>query len=688
MGPRADKRRLLTSWAARLVASALCALGLLIAVPSAALAHAVLVSSNPAAGADLAVPPAVVTLVFDEPLVASLSKATVAAPNGRTFTSTVVGKTMKVRLSGSGSGVYRVDWKTVSQVDGHTITGSFSFGVGVAVAASAGTSSPAPGAGDITLSVLRGIEYAVLLLACGMALLARLGRDLPLRQPTVTIAAALLASGVVVVCGEAVLASSGWSARGFADYLSNGTTGWARVGRLVLEAALLVFVLLRRRLSVVLLAGIVGAVAVAGHGADVEPAWQGIAVNAGHLAAAAVWAGGILALGLLRLQGYWGTVRAAVLPRFSRVAPWAFAVSVGLGAVQATELLASPQPVLGTSYGLTLVAKAVAITAIVPLSVLAWWRSREHVRGEAALALVVIAAAAALAAFPVVPKEAREAAEEQPAPTSREPGFPQPGDLTIGGRAGDVMVALSLHPAKPGANTATVYLAPPATRKTAAHIRVSGRTVALQSCGPTCRRATVELHGSQTVEVVVPGHGSARYSLPALPAETGRDVVSSAVARMDRLHTYRVDENLSGIRSRYVYATPHQMFVRTWFGNGPQDTLWIGPKLYRRVRPDAPWKLQARGELAPAPYFVWNPFKPLADIHVVGTSHVGGRLVTVLTAFGGHGDNPQAVWFTLYVDEATHTVLRSQMWAPNHFMDDRFVDLNRPVHLPNPGPAG
>jgi copper transport protein len=658
---------------------------MLLLVPATADAHAALVSSDPAPGTDAGATPAVVTLLFDEPLVESLSKATVTGPGGRQFTSTVSDKTMHVPLSGNVPGVYRVDWKTVSRIDGHTITGTFRFGVGVAVTSS--LSTPGPGSGDIVLAGLRAIEYALLMLACGMALLGRLGRELPLRQPAVPVAAALLVSGVIVVGGEAVLASSGLSVRGTLDYLSIGTTGWARVTRLLIEAALLAFALLRRHLSGTLLAGVIGSVAVAGHGADVEPAWQGMAVNAGHLAAAGLWAGGIMALALIRLRAQWSVVWKDIVPRFSRVAPWAFGVSVGLGAVQATQLLGSPQQVLDTSYGLTLVAKAVVIAAMVPLSLLAWRRAREHVRGEAVLALVVTAAAAALAAFPVIPKESSEAAAEHQAPlTKRVPWFPQPGDLTMGGRAGKVMVGLSLNPGRPGPNTATVYLAtPPASRSTTALIRVGGRSFSLRSCGTSCRTGTVDLQGRETLDVEVSGHGTAVYRLPVLPAKDGQAIVTAAAQWMNRLHTYRVREVLSGFHSAYVYATPHKMYLRTWYGDGPQDTLWLGPKVYKRLSPTARWRLESTGVVPPVPYFVWMPFTPLVDVHVVGTATVAGTPVTVLVAFGGHGNDPEAVWFTIYVDPATHQVLRSQMWAPNHFMDDRYQGFDQPVNLPKPG---
>lgn len=485
------------------------------------------------------------------------------------------------------------------------------------------------------------MEDALLLLAIGIALLARLDHERLLTQPTRAVAAGLLCAGVLVVAAEAILASSGLSPRGAADYLAHGTTGWARVARISLETAILLVALVRRRIAAPLLLAVTGALAVASHGADVEPAWQGITVNAAHLTAAGVWAGGIMALALVRLTGQWPSASATLLPRFSRVAPWAFGFSVVLGAIQAAQLLGGPGEALGSSYGLTLVAKGLAVAAMVPLSLLAWRRLRVHVRTEAALALVVVAAAAALAAFPVVPKEAREVAEGTgDVGFLRTSVFPRSGDLTMGGQAGTMMVGLSLHPGRPGTNTVTVYLASPATRSTAATVRVSGHVYPLRVCGGSCRTGTAQLVGDQVLRVDVSNQGTATYHLPTLPAPDGARLANAASARMDALRTYRVRENLSGVRSLYLFATPHQMFVRTWFGDGPQDTVWLGTEVYRRTSPTAPWRLKASGTPAPVPYFPWMPFSPLAGVHVIGHSRVGGKAVVVLTAFGGHGTSP------------------------------------------------
>jgi copper transport protein len=678
-------------WPARLVTLILAAVALLLFLPATtASAHAVPVSATPAPGARLGATPGSVVIVFDEPLVARLSGTTVTAPAGRKFTGTVSGKTIRVPLSTNAPGIYQVDWKTVSVIDGHTITGSFQFGVGVSPAvttASAGATAQGPTASDVIVAVLRGAEYALLLLACGLALLAVLGRGLPLRVPVVVVADALLLSGVAVVAAEAILASSGRSVGGITDYLTNGVTGWARMVRLALEAAVVEVAIFRARLSPVLLAGVIGAVAVAGHGADVEPAWQGIAVNAAHLAAAGVWAGGIMALALLKVTGRWQGAGQELLPRFSRVAPWAFLMSVALGVVQAAQLLGGLDQVLSTPYVLTLVVKALAVAAMIPLSLLGWRRIRVSVRAEAALAVAVVAAAAALAAYPVVPKEAREAAEAPVASGSaadQVSPFPRPGDLTMGGRAGHVMVGLSVHPGRPGRNTVLVYLASPATAASGTRIQVRGRWHPLSSCSASCRTGTVDLHGGEQMAVAVGGRdgGTAIFQLPPLPARDGAALAASADARMNGLRSYQVDENLSGIRSAYAYARPHQMWLRTWYGDGVQQTLWVGSSVFVRWGPSAPWRLKSTGTPAPVPYYPWDPFKPFANAHLVGTGTVAGTPVTIVSLFGGHGSDPEGVWFTLYVSQKTGRVLRSQMWATNHFMSDRYFAFNQPAGIP------
>ncbi len=77
----------------------------------------------------------------------------------------------------------------------------------------------------------------------------------------------------------------------------------------------------------------------------------------------------------------------------------------------------------------------------------------------------------------------------------RTAGLPSPGELTMAGPAGSVLVGLSLSPGKPGPNRVHVYLVPitgtAAAAALPANIAVNGIFKALGYCGRTCRTTTV-----------------------------------------------------------------------------------------------------------------------------------------------------------------------------------------------------
>jgi methionine-rich copper-binding protein CopC len=113
-------------------------LALCLALSSTALAHAKLVSSDPAADAKLAKAPAKVTLVFSEEIsdketesnftVTDETGATVGT--GKLDTNDLDHKTMSGALkTGVGDGIYTVKWNAVSPDDNGHSDGNFTFGV-------------------------------------------------------------------------------------------------------------------------------------------------------------------------------------------------------------------------------------------------------------------------------------------------------------------------------------------------------------------------------------------------------------------------------------------------------------------------------------------------------------------------------------------------------------------------------
>ena len=660
--------------------------GVILASPTAAQAHAVLVSSTPAAGATVGAAPDAVVLDFDEPLAPSLSHAAVVDPTGRRFTATVAGERMRVPLGVTVQGVYHVTWTTVSEVDGHTITGEFQFGVGVAVASRAAGGVHGAGTADVVVGVLRGVEYTILILACGLVTLRRLAAgQVPVREAARTVAVALLVSAVAVVAAEANLATERPSVQAIVDYLAIGGTGLARLIGLLCAAGLVGVAIQRRRLSPYLVGGVVIALAAAGHAANVDPPWLGIAVNALHVAASGVWAGGIVALAMQRVIGDWTAAGTKLMARFARVAPWAFATSIGMGVLQATQLVGYWNGLVDTAYGRILVVKIAGVVAMIGLSMMAL-RRRPMVRAEAMLAVAVVLAAGLLTSSPVVPSEAREAAEDSRPPSPQAAVmFPRPGDLTMAGRAGDSLVALTVRPGRPGSNQVYAYVAAtPAVTATVTAV-IGGTTRELTACGGSCWTTRVDLAGGEQIGIRVPGShgGTAGFALPSLPAPDASGLVTSASAWMSALRSYQVDEMFSGIHSTYAFAVPHQMWLRMWLSGTPHESLWLGTSLYKRSSPTAPWSAPASAAPVPVPYLAWKPFGPAVNATVIGGATLDGVPVRKVSFFGGHGTDPEPVWFTLWLDTSGR-ILRSQMWAPNHFMDDRYSGFNQPVNLPHP----
>jgi copper transport protein len=147
----------------------------LLASGTAAPAHAVLRTSDPADGASLDRAPRQVTLTFTERPEPRLSTVQVLDADGRPVQAGKAGPVagqpfqLQVGLGALGDGTYTVAWRTVSRDDGHVSGGSFAFGVGVAAPAAG-----AQGASGTEASTPPPSPLATAgrwLLYCGLALL-------------------------------------------------------------------------------------------------------------------------------------------------------------------------------------------------------------------------------------------------------------------------------------------------------------------------------------------------------------------------------------------------------------------------------------------------------------------------------------------------------------------------------------
>jgi copper transport protein len=658
-------------------------------------AHAAFVSSSPEAGSQLTTAPGVVVVRFSEPLIRRLSSATVLAPDGRRFLGTSAEREVRVAVTTNTPGVYEVRWRTVSPLDGHALAGSFRFGVGVAPGpGSEGATTTGPARSDLLLALGRWAEYAALLGAVGIFAVARLAQRppaLPWARPRLIVAlAAALAAGVVVVVGEARLAASDLD--GGLVYLS-GPQGVVRLIRLGLEAVAVGAAAFGRcRPAAAAGAAAVTTLAASGHAAAVEPWWWGVAVDAGHLLGAGVWAGGVVALATLRPPGGWRSeAGGAMLFRFSGIAVPAFLVTVALGVLRGAQELVGVADLARTDYGGVLLLKVVAVAAMVPLSVLAWQRRAARPRVEAGVAAIVIGFAALLAAYPLPPQRAAEA-EESERVDATGAALPRGGDLTLGGSAGSVLVGLTVRPGRPGPNQLLVHLVPVNGEEAAASVGVEllvdGDVRPIERCGAPCRRADVRLAGRERIEVRVgsPAGGRAGFSLPELPAPDGTTLLERATTRMRALRTYRIEELLGPAdppaRSEWTLQAPDRL--RFVMEQGPA-TVRIGTTSYTRPAPAAPWEVVRDGPPVTVPVVIWD--EPGAvGVHVLGTEAHEGRETTVV-AFSLRADSDSPIWFRLWVD-GDGLVHRAEMRVKGHFMDHTYSAFDQPLPVEAPTLSG
>lgn len=668
-------------------------------------AHASFVSSQPAPGSDLAAAPGVVRMRFTEPLIRDLSTVTVTDPLGQAFRGNASSDTgMQVDVDSTSPGTYTVEWKTVSPIDGHTLTGSFQFGVGAAVGEQA-EPSEAPSPGDLAVALVRAIEYIGLLGALGLLSLSALsdGAETGWRPPGLhrwTLIAA--AGGAATVAGEVLLAASGdllAAARGFLAT----PTGRVRVLRVALELGAVAVALVGARRSgtsrveprqarvatAVLVMVALGSVAAAGHGAAVS---YGVWVAAGHLWTAGVWAGTILAMAVHHPPGGWrGDLGRGLAREFTPIALAAFVATVLLGLVRGVQELAHLSDLWTTTYGQVLWAKTSLVGIMVGLSVLAWRRARQRPKGEGAAAVGVVVLAAVLVAFPVPPGRAGDdPAAEAAADTN---GLPQPGDLTLARTADDTVVGLSLRPGEPGINDLFVHLVPPGGDD-ADQIEVAltindGNPVETRVCGDACRVATAPLeHGTALTFTLtgLPGaNGDATFTIPELPALDATDLVSALRDRMHDITSVRYDEEFGPadppIRSTWELVLPDRLHG-TIRSSQYRETIRIADRWWNRGSPDGAWT-EARGSgeglSVRADTFIWD--YRTTNHHRIGTDTIDGiptRIVSFVTEVG-----QLPIWYRLWVDDEDR-VRRAVMLTQGHFMDQRYYDYDVPIPVEPP----
>jgi copper transport protein len=487
------------------------------AFPAAALAHASLLGSRPAAGSVVLHAPARIVLRFDDPVrdagTAVVDSRGSSVLGGRPRVEPGDSHALVVPLRrGIGDGDYTVRWRVVATDDGHITSGVVAIGVG--------RNRPPPQAAASQTSTVdwpfvsaRFAYFLGLMLLVGGAVfrvavfrpvlatvsgrpraMAELRESARANALLLGAAVLMLAGGWVALTrqGAEVAGVSFWQAFNHHGPIASALDA-TRFGRefgrgIDLGAAFCVvtaaaFAIARRSRVAALVLAVpaagLGTWAVivpgfSGHAGDPGLGLPAVAVDALHTAAAAVWIGGLVQLVLVTPHATRGLsdgertrVRTALTARFSRIALGSVAVLAATGVGRSLWAVSSPTQLWGTGYGRALVVKTALLAGVSGLA----YANRRRLSAfrvirtlgavEIGLLLAVLAVVALLTDLP--PANTPGVGTGAPAPAGG------PVSLRLAGGA-----RLALWPGLAGRNALDVRL-PGATGRTLAVRTAAGR---------------------------------------------------------------------------------------------------------------------------------------------------------------------------------------------------------------------
>lgn len=385
---------LLAGWAVLAVAGA-----------TPALAHATLASSDPADGSRLEAVPATVSTTFTEDITVGSGFLKVVDGDGKEVSTgelTSTGPTVSIALQpGLGDGSYIISYRVVS-ADSHPIGGAVSFvvGDGPLVAPSGavigGTTDPVV---DVVFTIARWVSFAGVMLFGGLAFLVLCwpaGRADPRARRLVWTGWGAATAGAVL----GLLLEGPYAAgTGILDTVDpsllsatlSTTYGRMLCARLILLGVLafLAVRLLRDQdelpdksrardedLAAIAGLGVLATYGGVGHAAAGSQPTLALLSDTTHLAAGAVWIGGLVVLVSCLLPGRRTEELAVALPRFSRIALGAVGVLAVTGTYQAWREVSPLAALWSTEYGRLLMVKIGGFLLLVTLA----YFSREAVR--------------------------------------------------------------------------------------------------------------------------------------------------------------------------------------------------------------------------------------------------------------------------------------------------------------------
>jgi copper transport protein len=652
-------------------------------------AHARLLSSSPADGAVLATPPLRVVVRFDD-TVRALAGTTVVRNGDRSSVTagkaTSSGRVVTIPLQRIGEGAYTVKWRILSD-DGHTVEGVFAFGVGAGRAPPSAALSAS--SGPTTRDVLsRWLFFAGLLVAVGVLIFLPLAWRPALRVASAPAAEDALWAVAFIGFFLAFLGASGLT------HHESGVTRFSvmyDIGGVaaIVGATLAAIALVDRRFGL----GAFAAAAVllpvpslAGHALDrgqLRP--LNAAADILHVAAAAVWIGGLLALavGLPRTARLLESEQrskfsSALVQRLSAIALVSVAVIAATGLVRALSELSAVSQLWNTGYGRALLIKSGLLAVVVAL---AWInqtrllsRMRALRRGVAA-ELLLLAGVITAVAFLTDLAPGRQLARAVARPAARRPIEPPPAGATVlAAQSGGLAVGVARL--RTGSVEATV-LGPDNRGVDGLPLTFRSGSATLRSvpCGPGCYRAagrvgarlTVRPDGSAPVTFVLPR----RVQPAAQLVHAARTAYRSAKSLV--IHERLASSPQNRVVSTWQIVAPSRL---TYVTSGGARAVVIGPRRWDKFGKGR-WQESAQTPLS-LPGAQWSP--RVRDAKAIGWRTVDGRRLRVATFF----DPRLPAWFELAVDPQTKRPLRLEMIAAAHFMHHRYTDFDVPIRIVPP----
>jgi putative copper export protein len=430
---------------------------------------------------------------------------------------------------------------------------------------------------------------------------------------------------------------------------------------------------------------IIGLLALSGHSAYARYTPLTVTLDVAHIAAAAIWLGGLIELGYVALAD-----RPQLWTRARLFAPFGFAAAATLAA---TGLYAAWihvehwSALTGTPYGRTVLVKsglflgALAFGAFNHLTTRRGHSRWGSITLEPGVLAMIVAVASVLVNVAPPPPTAQAAAA---APLSAAPPLAGAG-INVAAPAGPTIIAVAASPHRLQVS-AIRYDDKPASD---AHLAVQhDPALHFAHCGSACLIAPWRpTRGRQNVSVLVSERGAQHRVNFDLPWPPGRDrsaLLDTAIRQMTKLRSVRLHEIVSSgfggspAITRGVYLPGRALRL---VGDNGFGLVTIGATSWQRAPNGQTWQRLAKPQRIDL--FANYAQQGAVNVRELSTTRVDGRRVTVL----GYWVPGQQYWYRLWIDPARRLILQDQIITPGHYLTDRYDDFNRPMRIRPPSTA-